>query len=65
MLIKRSLNPTNYCLPVVFCKNGFCKKILWFYDDEITLWKAYNQLKKVDCHCKPLHPIIYEDLEEC
>lgn len=62
MLIKRSLKPTNFCLPVTLCKNGFCKKMNWFYDDETTLWKAYYQLKRLNLCYKPLYPIVYDDV---
>ena len=64
MLIKHSLEPTNFCLPVTFCKKGCCCKQNWFYPDETTLWRAYYQLKKLNCFYKPLYPIIYEDVEE-
>ncbi len=64
MLIKHSLKPTNFCLPVAFCKNGCCKKMYWYYDDEVTLWKAYRQLKHAKCCYKPLYPIVYENVEE-
>lgn len=63
MLIKHLSSPTNFCLPVVYCKDGKCFKIYWYYFDEITLWKAYRQLKYANCCYKPLYPIIYDDLE--
>lgn len=64
MLIKHLSSPTNYCLPVTYSKNGNCFKVNWFYPDEITLWKAYKQLKYVKCCFKPLYPIVYEKDEE-
>lgn len=64
MLIKHSLKPTNYCLPISYSKNGNFYKINWFYDDEITLFKAYYQLKHLNICYKPLYPIIYDDIEE-
>ena len=64
MLIRHSLKPTNYCLPINYFKNGKVYKTYWFYDDEVTLWKAYKQLKYVKCCYSPLYPIIYESVEE-
>ena len=57
MLIKRSNKPTNYCLPVVIVKSGI--QINWFYDTEYLLWKAYEQLKKINIGIKPLYPVVY------
>lgn len=64
MLIKHLSKPTNYCLPVIYCKNGYCYKTNWFYENEEQLFKAYYQLKRVNCCYKPLYPIVYEEIEE-
>lgn len=64
MLIKHSLSPTDFCLPVTYFKNGKYFKVNWYYSDSVTLWKAYRQLKHVKCCYKPLYPIVYEKDEE-
>lgn len=64
MLIKHLSSPTNYCLPVTYSRNGNYYKTNWFYESEEVLWKAYRQLKFVNCCYKPLYPIIYENVEE-
>lgn len=62
MLIKHLSKPTNYCLPILYIKNGKYYKVFWYYNDEITLWKAYKQLKYLDICYKPLYPIVYESV---
>lgn len=64
MLIKHSLSPTNFCLPVMYSRGNNVYKVNWFYSDEVTLWKAYRQLKYCNCYFKPLYPIVYEKDEE-
>lgn len=64
MLIKRCSSPTNFVLPVTYCKNGNCYKINWYYESETVLFKAYNQLKRINGLYKPLYPIVYESEED-
>ena len=61
MLIKHLSSPTNFCLPVTYSKDGCYFKVNWFYPDEVTLFKAYRQLKYAKCCFKPLYPIVYEN----
>lgn len=57
MLIKRSKEPTNYCLSVIIIKSGI--KVNWYYESEYLLYKAYEQLKRINIGIKPLAPIVY------
>lgn len=57
MLIKRSKEPTNYCLPVILVKSGI--KLNWYYENEYTLYRAYEQLKKIKIGIRPLAPIVF------
>ena len=56
MLIKRSNKVTNYCLPVIIVKSE--TKVNWYYENEYTLFKAYEQLKRINIGIKPLYPVI-------
>lgn len=60
-LIKTSDKITNFVLPVIlYTKKGYLK-INRYYDNESILFKAYYQLKKINCSIKPLYPIVYEN----
>lgn len=59
MLVNRSKVPTNYILPVIiFNKNNKNYKTNFYYDNEHLLFKAYYQLKKINCNIKPSYPIV-------
>ncbi len=57
MLIKRSDTITNYVLPVMF-SSGY--RTYWYYDNEYFLFKAYNQLRKINGKIKPGYPLVME-----
>lgn len=57
MLIRRSDSITNYVLPVVFT-SGY--RTYWYYDNEALLFKAYNQLKKINGKIKAFYPLIFD-----
>ncbi len=60
-LIKTSDNITNYVLPVILkTKKGYMR-INRYYDNESILYKAYYQLKNINCALKPLYPIVYDN----
>ena len=56
MLVKRSNKVTNYFLPVIIIKSE--TKVNWYYENEFMLFKAYEQLKRINIGIKPLYPII-------
>lgn len=58
-LIQRSRKPTNYVLPVKIINGKKTFKTNFYYEDEKTLYKAYNQLLHIKSNFKPLHPIVY------
>lgn len=58
-LIKQAKNITNFVLPChIKCAKGFIKKNR-YYDCEYDLWRAYYQLKKLNCKIVPSYPVIY------
>lgn len=57
MLIQRSQKETNFVLPVFF-SSGY--RTYWFYDNENLLFKAYNQLKKINGKIKAGYPLVIE-----
>jgi len=57
MLVKRSNKKTNYILPVIIKKSNF--KIYWYYDNEYNLFRAYEQLKRINIGIVPSYPITY------
>jgi len=59
MLVVRSKYPTNYILPVVITNKKGCFKTFFYYDTEYLLFKAYYQLKKINCNIRPSYPIVY------
>lgn len=61
MLIKTSDNITSYVLPVIIkLDNNKRIKRLRYYDNESTLFKAYRQLKAINCRMIPLYPVVYD-----
>ncbi len=59
MLVKRVKYQTNYILPVVILnKNKGCYKTNFYYENEHLLYKAYYQLKKINCNIKASYPIV-------
>lgn len=61
MLIKRAKFPTRFMLPVIINnKNGSSFKTNFYYESESILFKAYRQLKFINCNIRPLYPIIDE-----
>ena len=56
MLIKRSNKQTRFCLPVIIIKTE--TKVNWYYENEYMLFKAYEQLKRINIGIKPLYPIV-------
>lgn len=60
-LIKTSDKVTNFVLPVILSTKKGYLKINRYYDNESILFKAYYQLKKINCSIKPLYPIVYEN----
>lgn len=57
MLIKCSKEKTNYAIPIFI--NG--RTMYRYYDNEYLLFKAYNQLKKINTKFKVFYPIILTD----
>ena len=60
-LIKTSDSITNYCLPVILSTKKGYLKVNRYYDNESILFKAYYQLKKLNCAMKPLYPVVYDN----
>lgn len=61
MLVRKSNVPTNFVLPVIL--NG-SYELYWYYESEKMLFKAYNQLKKINGNYKPKYPIILDEVIE-
>lgn len=57
MLVKRSNKKTNYILPVTIKKSNF--HTYWYYDNEYSLFRAYEQLKAINIGIIPHYPILY------
>lgn len=61
-LIKTSDKVTDYVLPVkIKTDNGNLIYKNRYYSDEITLFKAYSQLKAIKGRVIPLYPVILEN----
>ena len=62
MLVKTSDKITGYVLPVIieFNNNKIIKRNR-YYDSECSLFKAYRQLKAINCRMKPLYPVVYDN----
>lgn len=58
-LVKQSVKITNFVLPCfIKTKTGYIRKNR-YYDCEYDLWKAYYQLKKLNCKIIASYPVIY------
>lgn len=59
MLVKTSLERTNFVLPVkILTKKGYIKK-LRYYETEFELYKAYRQLQHINSiNIIPLYPVV-------
>ncbi len=60
-LIKQADHVTNYVLPVVMKIGEKEIKRNRYYESEYMLFKAYRQLKSINCVLKPLYPVVYKE----
>ena len=58
MLVSRSKYETNFVLPVMIGTY----KTFWYYDSERDLFRAYQQLLKINGKIKPSYPLVFEEV---
>lgn len=63
-LVKTSKVITDYVLPVYVDNGNKRYKFNRYYECESDLFKAYYQLKKINCKIKPLYPVIYGEIKD-